>query len=77
MADEAEQYSSTPPEPSPERGSAAVDHVVVATGNGFIDPSSLQDRQFEGSFQEPPALPVVHEIVLLLVNRIENEPPGM
>ena len=45
-----------------------VDHVVVAAYEGLVDPCSLQDRQFGGSFQEPPALPVV---------RIENEPPGM
>src|SRR6185295_236093 len=39
-----------------------VDHVVVATRKGFIDPGSLQDRELEGSFQEPPALPVIHKI---------------
>ena len=38
-----------------------VDHVVVAAFEGFIDPCPLQDRQFEGSFQEPPALPVVNK----------------
>src|SRR5205807_6621862 len=54
-----------------------VDHVVVAAYEGLIDPCPLQDRQFEGSFQEPPALPVVKKSALLSVNRIENEPPGM
>src|SRR5215468_8584531 len=39
-----------------------VDHVVVAACEGLIDPCPLQDRQFEGSFQEPPALPVVNKI---------------
>src|SRR6185437_13681361 len=39
-----------------------VDHVVVAAYEGLIDPCPLQDRQFEGSFQEPPALPVVNKI---------------
>src|SRR6185437_15206331 len=39
-----------------------VDHMVVAAHEGLIDPCPLQDRQFEGSFQEPPALPVVHKI---------------
>src|SRR5215467_3854281 len=38
-----------------------VDHVVVAAYEGLIDPCRLQDRQFEGSFQEPPALPVVNK----------------
>src|SRR5262245_30290441 len=38
------------------------DHVVVAACEGLIDPCPLQDRQFEGSFQEPPALPVVNKI---------------
>jgi hypothetical protein len=32
-----------------------VDHVVVAAYEGLIDPCPLQDRQFERSFQEPPA----------------------
>jgi hypothetical protein len=35
-----------------------VDYVVVAAYEGLIDPRPLQDRQFEGSFQEPAALPV-------------------
>src|SRR6476646_8841760 len=39
-----------------------VDHVVVAAYEGLIDPCPLQDRQFEGSFQEPPALPVVNKM---------------
>src|SRR5215472_17398590 len=39
-----------------------VDHVVVAACEGLIDPCPLQDRQFPGSFQEPPALPVVNPI---------------
>src|SRR5207248_686946 len=39
-----------------------VDHVVVAAYERLIDPCPLQDRQFEGSFQEPPALPVVNKI---------------
>src|SRR5262245_39137183 len=37
-----------------------VDHVVVAAYEGFIDACPLQDRQLPGSFQELPALPVVH-----------------
>src|SRR5215470_14532809 len=41
-----------------------VDHVVVAACEGLIDPCRLQDRQFEGSFQEPPALPVVNKNVI-------------
>jgi hypothetical protein len=53
-----------------------VDHVVVATGKGFIDPGSLQDRQFEGSRNLPPC-PSSTKFALLPVNRIENEPPGM
>src|SRR6478672_2130718 len=39
-----------------------VDHMVVAAYEGLIDPCPLQDRQFEGSFQEPPTLPVAHKI---------------
>src|SRR5215471_12765269 len=39
-----------------------VDHMVVTTGEGSIDPGPLEDRQFEGSFHELPALPVAHEI---------------
>src|SRR5262249_6475413 len=39
-----------------------VDHVVVAAGEGLIDPGSLEDRQFERSFQEPPALPVGNKL---------------
>src|SRR5215471_21596595 len=38
-----------------------VDHVVVAACEGLIDPCPLQDRQFEGSFQEGPALPGVNK----------------
>ena len=55
-----------------------VDHVVVAAYEGFIDPCPLQDRQFEGSFQEP-ARPARRQrkSESLPVNRIENEPPGM
>src|SRR5215471_19912849 len=39
-----------------------VDHVVVAACEGLIDPCPLQDRQFEGSFQEPPAVPVANKM---------------
>src|SRR6185437_11685666 len=39
-----------------------VDHMVVAAYEGLIDPCPLQDRQFEGSFQEPAALPVANKI---------------
>src|SRR5215813_5917038 len=38
-----------------------VDHVVVAACEGLIDPCPLQDRQFEGSFQELPTVPVVNK----------------
>jgi len=34
-------------------------HVVMATHEGTIDPGGLDDRQFERSFQEPSADPVV------------------
>ncbi len=40
-----------------------VDHMVVAAYEGLIDPGSLQDRQFEGSFQEPPAVTVAHRLL--------------
>jgi hypothetical protein len=48
-----------------------VDHVVVAADEGLIDPWPLQDSKFEGS------CPSSTKLVLLPVNRIENEPPGM
>src|SRR6266480_6512339 len=43
-----------------------VDHMVVAAYEGLIDPCPLQDRQFEGSFQEPPALPVVNKMCVVV-----------
>src|SRR4029078_8771597 len=39
-----------------------VDHMVVAAYEGLIDPDSSLDRQFEGSFQEPPAVTVAPKI---------------
>src|SRR6476661_4351298 len=39
-----------------------VDHMVVAAYEGLVDPCPLQDRQFEGSYEESPTLPVVHKI---------------
>src|SRR5262249_52852853 len=41
-----------------------VDHVVVAACEGLIDPCPLKDRQFEGSFQELPTVPVVNKNVI-------------
>src|SRR6476660_6931252 len=38
-----------------------VHHVVVATDEGTVDPSRLEDRQFKGSFQELPTVPVIDE----------------
>src|SRR5262245_25593166 len=39
-----------------------VDHMVVTTREGLVDPGSLQDRQFERSFHERPAVPIVNEV---------------
>src|SRR6476646_8152308 len=46
-----------------------VDHVVVAAYEGLVDPCPLQDRQFEGSYQELPAVPVA-----LKVHAVTGEP---
>src|SRR5262249_47230955 len=53
-----------------------VDHVVVAAYEGLIDPCPLQDRQFEGSFQEPPALPVVNKICVAVGEPHRKRAPG-
>src|SRR5258705_12213461 len=41
-----------------------VDHVVVTTDKPSVYPRRLQDRQFEGSFEELPTSTVVNEDVI-------------
>ena len=38
-----------------------IHHVVMTTNKRSIDPGRFQDRQFEGSFQEPPTPSVVNK----------------
>ena len=54
-----------------------VNHVVVATYKWSISPGRLQDREFEGSYQEPPTVPIIFKMnITPTVNCIANEPPG-
>jgi len=54
-----------------------VDHVVVATGEGFIDPGSSRIVSSNVPSRNFPPCPSSTKFTLLPVNRIENEPPGV
>ena len=54
-----------------------VHHVVVATHEGTIDPGCLEDRQFERSFQEPSADPVVDKNDIASCEAHREGAPGM